>query len=47
MERIRISSIEITEINNEEFLTELKDNPKLCKHMHIPVQSACNNTLKK
>lgn len=46
LERIRISSIEITEINNEEFLTELKDNPKLCKHMHIPVQSACNNTLK-
>lgn len=46
LERIRISSIEITEINNEEFLNELRDNAKLCKHMHIPVQSACNNTLK-
>lgn len=46
LERIRISSIEITEINNEEFLNELKNNPKLCKHMHIPVQSAENNTLK-
>lgn len=46
LERIRISSIEITEINNDEFLNELRDNPKLCKHMHIPVQSACDNTLK-
>lgn len=47
LERIRISSIEITEINNEDFLNELKVNPKLCNHIHIPVQSASNNTLKK
>lgn len=45
LERIRISSIEATEID-EEFLKELKENPKLCNHMHIPVQAASNNTLK-
>ena len=45
LERIRISSIEATEID-EEFLNELKINNKICDHMHIPVQAACNNTLK-
>ena len=44
LERIRISSIEATEID-EEFLNELKINNKICDHMHIPVQAACNNTL--
>lgn len=46
LERIRISSIEATEINDE-FLEELKNNNKICNHMHIPVQAACDNTLKK
>lgn len=46
LERIRISSIEATEIDDE-FLKELKINNKICDHMHIPVQAACNNTLKK
>lgn len=46
LERIRISSIEATEINDE-FLNELKNNKKICNHMHIPVQAACDNTLKK
>ena len=46
LERIRISSIETTEINDE-FLNELKNNKKICNHMHIPVQAACDNTLKK
>lgn len=46
IKRIRISSIEITEINTPEFLEELKTNPKLCAHMHIPVQNTCNRTLK-
>ena len=44
LERIRISSIEATEID-EDFLSELKINNKICDHMHIPVQAACNNTL--
>ncbi len=43
--RIRISSIEITEINDE-FLKELKINSKICDHLHIPLQSGCNLTLK-
>lgn len=46
LERIRISSIEATEINDE-FLKELKNNNKICNHMHIPVQAACDNTLNK
>lgn len=46
LERIRISSIEATEIDDE-FLEELKNNKKICNHMHIPVQAACDNTLKK
>lgn len=46
LERIRISSIEATEINDE-FLKELNNNQKICNHMHIPVQAACDNTLKK
>lgn len=46
LDRIRISSIEATEIDDE-FLRELKINNKICDHMHIPVQAACNNTLKK
>ena len=45
LERIRISSIEATEINDE-FLEELKRNPKLCNHMHIPIQSGSNSVLK-
>ncbi len=46
LERIRISSIEATEIDDD-FLEELKNNKKICNHMHIPVQAACDNTLKK
>lgn len=46
LERIRISSIEITELDDV-FLEEFKNNKKLCDHMHVPVQAACDNTLKK
>ena len=45
LERIRISSIEVTELDDE-FLNELKNNPKLCNHMHIPIQSGSNNVLR-
>lgn len=44
--RIRISSIEVTELN-EEFLNELKINSKICDHLHIPLQSGSNPVLKK
>lgn len=46
LERIRISSIEITELDDE-FINELKVNNKICDHIHIPIQSASNNVLKK
>lgn len=44
--RIRISSIEITELNDK-FMEELKVNNKLCNHMHIPLQSGSNEILKR
>lgn len=46
LERIRISSIEITELDDK-FLTVLKNNPKICNHLHIPLQSGSANILKK
>lgn len=45
LKRIRISSIEITEITDE-FLEELKTNPKICDHLHIPLQSGADAVLK-
>lgn len=46
LERLRISSIEITELN-QEFLEVLKENKILVDHMHIPLQSGSDNILKK
>ncbi len=43
--RIRISSIEITELNDK-FLTELKNNQKIVSHLHIPLQSGNDKILK-
>lgn len=45
LKRIRISSIEITELNDK-FMEELKVNNKICNHLHIPIQSGSNNVLK-
>lgn len=45
LERIRISSIEITEINDK-FLNMLKTNNKVCNHLHIPLQSGSAKILK-
>ena len=45
LKRIRISSIEITELNDK-FLDELKINPKICNHLHVPIQSGCDKILK-
>ena len=45
LERLRISSIEITELDDD-FMKVLKDNPKIVDHMHIPLQSGCDKTLK-
>lgn len=45
LDRIRISSIEITELSDK-FLDELKNNPKICNHLHIPLQSGSDIVLK-
>ncbi len=45
LERLRISSIEITEITDE-VLDVLKNNPNLVSHLHIPLQSGSNAVLK-
>lgn len=44
LERLRISSIEITELDDKFF--ELLKNEKLCNHMHVPLQSGSENVLK-
>lgn len=46
LKRIRISSIEITELK-EKFMKELKENPKICDHLHIPLQAGSDEILKK
>jgi threonylcarbamoyladenosine tRNA methylthiotransferase MtaB len=46
LERIRISSIEITELDSK-FLNTLKNTPKICNHLHIPLQSGSENILKR
>lgn len=44
--RLRISSIEITEIDDA-VLNVIKNNKEhFCDHFHVPVQGGCNNTLK-
>lgn len=45
IERIRQSSIEITQINKK-FINELKNNNKICDHIHIPLQSGSDSILK-
>ena len=45
LERIRISSIEITELDDD-FLDTLKSSKKIVNHMHIPLQSGSNEILK-
>ncbi len=45
LERIRISSIEILEIDAK-LLHLLETGPKVCKHLHIPLQSGSDAILK-
>ncbi len=46
IKRIRISSIEVTELNDK-FLDMLKNNDKVCDHLHIPLQSGSDEILKR
>ncbi len=45
LKRIRISSIEITELNDE-VLDIIKNNSKIVDHLHIPIQAASDEVLK-
>lgn len=45
LERIRISSIEVTELDDT-FLKVLEENPKIVSHLHIPLQSGSDTILK-
>ena len=44
--RTRISSIEITELNDK-FLNMLSTNKKVCDHLHIPLQAGSDEILKR
>lgn len=43
--RIRLSSLEIREIDDH--LLDLLSEPRICRHLHIPLQSGDNNVLKR
>ena len=45
LKRLRISSIEATEINDE-ILDIIKNNPVIVNHFHIPIQSGSDKVLK-
>ena len=44
--RVRLSSIEVTEISDS-LLDLMQENPKLCPHFHIPLQSGDETILKR
>ena len=46
LKRLRISSIEITELGDD-FLRVFKENPIIVDHLHIPLQAGCDRTLKR
>ena len=46
LERIRISSIEATELN-EEMMLEIEKNKKVVNHFHIPLQAGSDEILKR
>jgi len=43
--RIRLSSIEVTEVS-EELIHLVSETPKICRHFHIPMQSGTDPVLK-
>ena len=46
LQRIRISSIEITEISDE-LLDLMAQHSRIARHLHIPLQSGCDATLQR
>jgi threonylcarbamoyladenosine tRNA methylthiotransferase MtaB len=45
IERLRLSSLEPWDLNERFF--RLWDNPRMCRHLHLPLQSGCDATLKR
>ncbi len=45
LQRIRISSIEVTEITDT-LIEMMKHEPRIARHLHIPIQSGCDTTLR-
>ena len=45
LKRIRLSSIEVREVNNN-LIKLIKNNKKICCHLHIPLQSGSDKILK-
>ena len=45
LKRLRISSIEVTELN-EEVLKIIKESPKIANHLHIPLQAGTDKILR-
>jgi threonylcarbamoyladenosine tRNA methylthiotransferase MtaB len=45
LKRIRISSIEVTELNDK-MLLEIEKNEKIVNHFHVPLQAGSNEILK-
>lgn len=43
--RLRLSSLEPWDVNTQFF--ELWENPRLCRHLHLPLQSGCATTLRR
>jgi len=43
--RIRLSSLEPWDLNEEFF--QLWENSRLCRHLHLPLQSGCDTTLRR
>ena len=46
LQRLRISSIEITEVTDE-LISLMKEDSRVARHLHIPLQSGCDRILKK
>lgn len=44
--RIRLGSLE-PRLITKEFLSGIKDNPKICPHFHLSLQSGCDDTLRR
>lgn len=44
LQRIRISSIEVTQVSDE-LIRLMREEPKMCPHLHIPLQSGSDRVL--